>query len=76
MKKTGVNIVSDIPEMILADKKELKQNDSRTDNETCTICLDEFNVGCKYKVLPCSHAYHSEVWLRNFFQKFIHFLVY
>lgn len=41
--------------------------EGRTKQDTCTICMDKFKLGAKYKKLKCEHEYHSECvneWLR------------
>lgn len=38
------------------------------DDEMCSICLDEFQVGSNVKVLPCQHFYHVaciDPWLER-----------
>ena len=38
----------------------------RIHNDTCNVCLDEFEKGEKVKMLPCRHGYHNqciEEWL-------------
>lgn len=37
-------------------------------NETCAICLDDFEAGQRIKVLPCSHGFHIDCidpWLNE-----------
>ena len=39
-----------------------------TDIRECSICLDNFTVGCSRKTLPCWHGFHEECvdkWLRT-----------
>jgi hypothetical protein len=38
------------------------------DNQMCTVCLDEMEIGARVVTLPCAHLYHIECigeWLRN-----------
>lgn len=34
--------------------------EGRTKQDTCTICMEKFKIGAKYKKLLCNHEYHSE----------------
>ncbi|KAM3146680.1 hypothetical protein pb186bvf_001210 [Paramecium bursaria] len=37
-------------------------------HEICTICYENFEIGHKYRTLPCNHLYHSKcikAWLCN-----------
>ncbi len=34
--------------------------EGRTKQETCTICMEKFKLGVKFKKLKCDHEYHSE----------------
>lgn len=69
VKRTGEIAINKLATRRLNDKSELAQvrKDSNTthekqlEDEQCTICLEEFEVGCEYKVLDCNHIYHSEV---------------
>eukprot|EP01127_Copromyxa_protea_P024283 TRINITY_DN9469_c0_g2_i7.p1 TRINITY_DN9469_c0_g2~~TRINITY_DN9469_c0_g2_i7.p1 ORF type:complete len:120 (+),score=15.69 TRINITY_DN9469_c0_g2_i7:834-1193(+) len=71
-KQTGVAVISKIEAKKLNDLSELKQGrevkeGDKTD-EQCSICLEEFEVGCEYKTLPCFHVYHStciDIWLKE-----------
>ena len=42
--------------------------DGRTASDTCSICMDKYTTGTKYKKLVCGHEYHSECldeWLKS-----------
>lgn len=42
--------------------------EGRTTQETCTICMETYVAGMKFKRLGCKHEYHSEClneWLKN-----------
>ena len=42
--------------------------EGRTKQDTCTICMDRFKLGSKYKRLKCDHEYHSDCvseWLQQ-----------
>ena len=42
--------------------------DGRTQSDSCTICMEKYEVGVKFKRLGCKHEYHSEClneWLKN-----------
>jgi len=43
-------------EALLPTKKE----DPYFDQNTCSICLDEYESGEQIRVLPCQHTFHSE----------------
>lgn len=34
--------------------------EGRTKQDSCTICMEKFKLGAKYKKLKCEHEYHSE----------------
>lgn len=65
MKKvTGEQVISKIRGKKLRNKSELASEGEKPEDlesKTCTICLEEFEIGCYYKRLACSHIYHSEV---------------
>lgn len=45
-----------------------KKNKSNADNNKCTICLSDFEVGDKKSTLPCLHCFHShciERWMKR-----------
>ena len=42
--------------------------EGRTSSDSCSICMDKYLSGVKYKKLPCKHEYHSECinqWLKS-----------
>lgn len=40
------------------DNTETK-NDDKTNNFTCSVCLDDFKKGERYRELPCKHIFHK-----------------
>lgn len=54
-------IMQYLPSSVLNERKE-------GDNNTCIICLGEFNVGDSVTTLPCVHIFHTECiksWLQS-----------
>ncbi|KAL1207868.1 E3 ubiquitin-protein ligase RING1-like [Cardamine amara subsp. amara] len=39
---------------------------SSTDEEECTVCLEEFNNGARVVTLPCQHYFHDECAVKWF----------
>ena len=55
-------LVSFIPVFTVKDKNK------RKDNNKCTICLSEFEIGEKKSTLPCMHSFHYnciERWMKS-----------
>lgn len=34
--------------------------EGKTDSDSCSICMEKYETGSKFKRLPCKHEYHSE----------------
>jgi len=50
------------------DKKATTATSPRIHNEACAICLEDFTVNQKIKLLPCSHGFHGDCidpWLNH-----------
>ena len=51
----------------LQEKKVKKNLKDKLQDKSCSICLNEFNVGEHISYLPCCHVYHSKCikkWLK------------
>ena len=59
-----IEILSLIPVNIIKEK-----NESNDDNDNkCTICLSDFDIGEKKSILPCMHSFHFnciEKWIKR-----------
>jgi len=56
------------PEEIKQIPKKVYQKTLGKQEELCSICFSEFELGNKIRKLPCSHEYHSKcikTWLTN-----------
>jgi len=56
-------LVSYIPVFTFEEK-----NKTNEDNNKCTICLSDFEIGDKNSILPCLHNFHSyciEKWIKS-----------
>ena len=54
-------IMQYLPSSVLNERKE-------GENDTCIICLGEFNIGDSVTTLPCVHIFHTEcikTWLKS-----------
>eukprot|EP00802_Teleaulax_amphioxeia_P012808 Tamp_12853.p1 GENE.Tamp_12853~~Tamp_12853.p1 ORF type:complete len:243 (-),score=44.85 Tamp_12853:1045-1773(-) len=63
----GVTKIQDLPMFVLKEEqvKAFAQGDSQ-DHSSCIICLTEYTVGDKMRMLPCMHKFHMsciDPWL-------------
>jgi hypothetical protein len=83
LRQREVRQLPDIPYMRIEDKPDVKADEKadakdvekgrkRTPgqpiNETCVICLEDFEAGSQIKVLPCNHGFHGDCidpWLNE-----------
>merc|ERR1711971_584130 len=53
---------------VIASLKPIMYSKGKTNEESCSICFEDFEVGAKVKELGCKHAYCAECidkWLEN-----------
>ncbi|KZV31836.1 hypothetical protein F511_25949 [Dorcoceras hygrometricum] len=55
-----------VPEMVPAadssieEYLEIKTASNENEDESCSICLEDFYYGCKVLSMPCSHIFHED----------------
>ncbi len=57
-----------LPKQKIEQIRALMWIEGRTSTDSCTICMEKYTIGVKYKKLACKHEYHGECldqWLKN-----------